>query len=60
MALLQSGTCFCAKWWSGCRRRIGSRLASTESEAAVKVCVVIRCSDLISQILLPVNLFHFF
>ncbi|KAL9328379.1 hypothetical protein ACSQ67_003382 [Phaseolus vulgaris] len=42
--LLMSGTCFCAKWWSGCRRRIGSRLASTESEAAVKVCVVIRSS----------------
>ncbi|TKY70179.1 hypothetical protein E2542_SST06468 [Spatholobus suberectus] len=42
MASLQSGTGFRAKWRSGRRRRIGSRLASTESEAAVKVCVVFR------------------
>ncbi|CAJ1930822.1 unnamed protein product [Sphenostylis stenocarpa] len=31
----RSGTSFREKWWSAGRRRIGSRLASTESEAAL-------------------------
>ncbi|KAG5060833.1 hypothetical protein JHK87_001862 [Glycine soja] len=48
-----SGTGFRAEWRNGRRRRIGSRLASTESEAAVKLCLVFR-SDLISEILPPV------
>ncbi|RZB93254.1 hypothetical protein D0Y65_024892, partial [Glycine soja] len=54
-----SGTGFRAEWRSGRRRRIGSRLASTESEAAVNLCFVFR-SDLISEIPLPVNFIYLF